>query len=135
MSDKPETGTILFEVALLTVVVLLVNELLMRAALSFIPAMLLAQRALKSSGAPPSSEPISTEDQNPVREHVSKLLEYFQKFYATCQLMASGEITPGEALSRTSDLEEDLGSLLDKVTEDSPGVKVKPQEVAPLPTF
>jgi hypothetical protein len=49
--------------------------------------------------------------------------------------MASGEITPGEALSRTSDLEEDLSSLLDKVTKDSPGVKVKPQEVAPLPTL
>ena len=135
MSDKPETGTILFEVAFLTVVVLLVDELMMRAALSFIPAMLLAQRALSSSGAPPSGEPISTEDQNSVREHVSKLLEYFQKFYATCQLMASGEITPGEALSRTSDIEEDLSSLLEKVTKDSPGVKVKPQEVAPLPTL
>jgi hypothetical protein len=123
MSDKPETGTILFEVALLTVVALLVDELMMRAALSFIPAMLLAQRALKSSGTPPSSEPISIEieDQNPFHEHVSKILEYFQKFYATCQLMASDEITPGEALSRTSDLEEDLSSLLDKVTKDSPG--------------
>jgi len=135
MSDKPETGTILFEVALLTVVVLLVDELMMRAALSFIPAMLLAQRALNSSGAPPSGEPTSEEGQNPVCEHVSKLLEYFQKFYATCQLMASGEITPGEALSRTSDLEEDLSSLLEKVTKDAPGVKVKPQEVAPLPTL
>ena len=135
MSDKPETGTILFEVALLTVVVLLVDELMMRAALSFIPAMLLAQRALNASGAPPAGEPTSTEGQNPVREHVTKLLEYFQKFYATCQLMASGEITPGEALSRTSDLEEDLSSLLEKVTKDAPEVKVKPQEVAPLPTL
>ena len=135
MSDKSETGTILFEVALLTVVVLLVDELMMRAALSFIPAMLLAQRALNSSGAPPSGEPTMEDQGNPVREHVSKLLEYFQKFYATCQLMASGEITPGEALSRTSDIEEDLSSLLEKVTKDSPGVKVKPQEVAPLPTL
>jgi hypothetical protein len=32
-------------------------------------------------------------------------------------------------------VEEDLSSLLDKVTKDSPGVKVKPQEVAPLPTL
>ena len=135
MSDKPETGTILFEVALLTVVVLLVDELLMRAALAFIPAMLLAQRALNSTGQPPSGEPTTEDQGNPVREHVSKLLEYFQKFYATCQLMASGEITPGEALSRTSDLEEDLSSLLEKVTKESPEVKVKPQEVAPLPTL
>lgn len=136
MSDKPETGTVLFVVALLTIVVLLVDEWLMRAALAFIPAMLLAQRALNSSGAKPSEEPRSADDHGtPVREHVSKLLEHFQKFYATCQQMASGEITPGEALTRTSDLEQDLSSLLEKVTKESPDMKVKPQEVAPLPTL
>ena len=75
MSDKPETGTVLFVVALLTIVVLLVDEWLMRAALAFIPAMLLAQRALNSSGAKPSEEPPSAVDHGtPVREHVSKLL-------------------------------------------------------------
>ena len=38
MNEKPETGTVLFEVALLTVVVLLVDEWLIRGALAFIPA-------------------------------------------------------------------------------------------------
>ena len=136
MNDKPETGTILFEVALLTVVVLLVDEWLIRGALAFIPAMLLAQRALDAGGSRASEGLTSTDEQEgPVREHVAKLLEYFQKFYATCQLMVAGEITAGEALHRTNDLEEDLSSLLNKVTKESPEVRVKPQEVAPLPTL
>ena len=136
MSDKPEIGTILFEVALLTIVVLLVDEWLIRGALAFIPAMLLAQRALQAGGsrAPEHSSPTGDLG-TPLREHVTRLLEYFQRFYTTCQLMGSGKITPGEALERTSNLEEDLSSLLEKVMKDSPGVKVKPQEVAPLPTL
>ena len=69
MSDKPETGTILFEVALLTVVVLLVDEWLIRGALAFIPAMLLAQRALDAGKK--ASERTSTDEElleQPVRE-------------------------------------------------------------------
>ena len=61
MSDKPETGTILFEVALLTIVVLLVDEWLIRGALAFIPAMLLAQRALDAGKK--ASESTFTDDQ------------------------------------------------------------------------
>ncbi len=136
MSDKPATGTILFEVALLTVVVLLVDEWLIRGALAFIPAMLLAQRALDAGGSRASEDLSSTNDLGtPVREHVAKLLEYFQKFYTTCGLMGSGKITPEEALQRTRDLEEDLSSLLNEVTKDSPEVRVKPQELVPLPTL
>ena len=78
MSDKPDTGTILFEVALLTVVVLLVDEWLIRGGLAFIPAMLLAQRALDAGGSRAPEGPTSTDDQGgPVREHVTKLLQHF----------------------------------------------------------
>ena len=136
MNDKPETGTILFEVALLTIVVLLVDEWLIRGALAFIPAMLLAQRALQTGGSKAPEHLSSTNDSaTPVREHVTRLLEYFQKFYTTCQLMGSGKITPGEALQRTNDLEDHLSSLLDEVTKGSPEVSVKPQELVPLPTL
>lgn len=127
MNEQPEIGTILFEVALLTVVVLLVDERLMRGALALIPAMLLAQRALNSANASEGGTSFADQrtDQT-VREHVKKLLDHFREFYATCHLMGSGGITSDEALQRTSDLEKDLNRLLDEVTSGS-------EEVADLP--
>ncbi len=128
MNEKPETGTIIFEVALLTVVVLLVDEWLIRGALAFIPAMLLAQRALDAGSRKASEGSTSIHDgrtDEPVREHVTRLLEHFRQFYATCHLIGSGGITPEEALHRTHDLEKDLSRLLDEVTRE-------PQEVEPL---
>ena len=142
MNKKPETGTVLFEVALLTVVVLLVDEWLIRGALAFIPAMLLAQRALDTGSRKASEGSTSIYDRRrdePVREHVTKLLEHFRQFYATCHLMGSGGITPEEALHRTHDLEKDLSRLLDEVTQEPPEVEsqeaqgIESQE--PLPTL
>ncbi len=134
MDKKPETGTILFEVALLTIVVLLVDEWLIRGALAFIPAMLLAQRALDAGSAKASESLKTTFDRRsdePVREHVAKLLEHFRQFYATCHLMGSGGITPEEALHRTHDLEKDLSRLLSEVTREPK--EMEPLE--PLPTL
>ena len=134
MNEKPETGTILFEVALLTVVVLLVDEWLIRGALAFIPAMLLAQRALDAGSNKASEGSTSLHDRRsdaPVREHVTRLLEHFRQFYATCHLMGSGGITPEEALHRTHDLEKDLSRLLNEVTKEPQ--ELKPLE--PLPTL
>ena len=129
MNENPQIGTILFEVALLTVVVLLVDERLMRGALAFIPAMLLAQRALIVTSSMASEAQTSTDGtrtDHTVREHVQKLLDHFREFYATCHLMGSGGITSEEALQRTNDLEMDLNRLLDEVTRGS-------EEVADLP--
>ncbi len=142
MNKKPETGTVFFEVALLTVVVLLVDEWLIRGALAFIPAMLLAQLALDTGSRKASEGSTSIYDRRkdePVREHVTKLLDHFRQFYATCHLMGSGGITPEEALHRTHDLEKDLSRLLDEVTQEPPEVesqeaqRIKAQE--PLPTL
>ncbi len=134
MNKKPETGTVLFEVALLTVVVLLVDEWLIRGALAFIPAMLLAQRALDAGSTKASEGSTSIFDRRTdehIREHVTTLLEHFRQFYATCHLMGSGGITPEEALHRTHDLEKDLSRLLDEVTQEPR--EVESQE--PLPTL
>ena len=142
MNKKPETGTVFFEVALLTVVVLLVDEWLIRGALAFIPAMLLAQRALDTGSRKASEGSTSIYDRRrdePVREHVTKLLDHFRQFYATCHLMGSGGITPEEALHRTHDLEKHLSRLLDEVTQEPPEVEsqeaqgIESQE--PLPTL
>ena len=137
MNEKPAMGTILFEVVLLTVVVLLVDEWLIRGALAFIPAMLLAQRALDAGSNKASEGSTSLHDRRsdaPVREHVTRLLEHFRQFYATCHLMGSGGITPEEALHRTHDLEKDLSQLLDEVTKEPAELK-SPETVEPLPTL
>ena len=134
MNEKPETGTILFEVALLTVVVLLVDEWLIRGALAFIPAMLLAKRALNAGSTKASEGSTSIYDRRtdqPVREHVTRLLEHFRQFYATCHLMGSGGITPEEALHRTHDLEKDLSRLLSEVTKEPQAM----EPLEPLPTL
>jgi hypothetical protein len=134
MEKKPETGTILFEVFLLTVVVLMVDEWMIRGALAFIPAMLLAQRAL-DAGSTKASENLTAmfdrRSDEPVREHVAKLLEHFRQFYATCHLMGSGGITPEEALHRTHDLEKDLSRLLNEVTKEPQAIEA----LEPLPTL
>ena len=137
MNEKPATGTILFEVALLTVVVLLVDEPLMRGALALIPAMLLAQRALEGGARKAAEGFTSMQDRRSdgsTREHVTRLLEHFRQFYATCHLMGAGGITPEEALHRTHDLEKDLSRLLDEVTKEPQELK-SPEKLQALPTL
>ncbi len=138
MNNKPETVTILFEVALLTLVVFLVDEWLIRGALAFIPAMLLAQRALDAGGPQASSaltSPLFQGGNHAIRGRVTKLLEYLRQFNATCHLAGSGEITPEEALLRTSNLEKDLSRLLADVTDGPQEVAKRPQVAQPLPTL
>ena len=117
---KGQKGTILVEVALLTIIVILVDETLLRAGMAFVPAMLLAQRAFSAEGAP-AGETVSPEDAErrtdaPVRQHIEAFLGQFREFYATCHLLGAGQISAEEALQRTTDLERGLNRLLAKVT-------------------
>ena len=132
MKEQPATGTILFEVALLTVVVLLVDEWLIRGALAFVPALLLAQRALLAGGSEGSGNS-KTDDRRSdllVRQYVTELLEHFRTFYATCHLMGAGGLTPEEALQRTHTLEKDLSRLMDEVKHEPLEMEM---EMEPLP--
>ena len=122
MDEQPEVGTIFFHVALLAIIVLLVDERLIRGALAVIPAMLLAQRAIgatqaKSIDSVGSWTGIHDRRMNEhVRKHVDRLLGHFREFYAMNHLMTSGGMSSEEALTRASDLEKDLNRLLDEVT-------------------
>ncbi len=100
--------------------------------------MLLAQRALDGGSKASTSltSPLFQGGNQPIRERVTKLLEYLRQFNATCHLVGSGEITPEEALLRTSNLEKDLSRLLADVTDPPREVMVRsPQKVEPLPTL
>ncbi len=119
MDEQPALGTILFHVALLTIIVILVDERLIRAALAIIPAMLLAQRAIGATQAKSTDEWTGVHDRRMdvhVREHVTKLLGRFRDFYAMIHLMSSGGITSDEAMTRAGELEKDLNRLLEDIT-------------------
>ncbi len=119
MDEQPALGTILFHVALLTIIVLLVDERLIRGALAIIPAMLLAQRAIGATQAKPTDDWTGVDDRRMdvhVREHVTKLLGRFRDFYAMIHLMSSGGITSDEAMARAGELEKDLNQLLEDIT-------------------
>ena len=132
MNDKPKTGTILFEVALLTIVVFLVDEWLIRGALAFIPAMLLAQRALDSAGRRASSGLTDGQGSELIGEPIKKLQAIFREFSAMCHLMGSDGITSEQALERSNDLENDLNSLMEEVTGIA-SAAAAPEMAAPVP--
>lgn len=117
---RGQNGTIFVEVALLTIIVLLVDEALLRAFMAFVPAMLLAQRALSAAGDSAGESVRSGQAErrvdDPVRKHIDDFLTQFREFYATCHLLGSGEISSGEALERTTQLERNLNQLLAQVT-------------------
>lgn len=116
---KGQNGAIFVEVALLTIIVILVDETLLRTGLAFVPAMLLAQRASNAAEAP-ASESVRSETERradaPSRKHLEDFLGQFREFYATCHLLGSGEISSDEALERTTAQERGLNRLLAKVT-------------------
>jgi acyl carrier protein phosphodiesterase len=116
---KGQNGAIFVEVALLTIIVILVDETLLRTGLAFVPAMLLAQRASSAAEAP-ASESVSPEPERradvPSRRHLEDFLSQFREFYATCHLLGSGEISSDDALERTTAQERSLNQLLAQVT-------------------
>ncbi len=130
MDEQHALGTILFHVALLTIIVILVDERLIRAALAVIPAMLLAQRAIGATQAKPTNDWTGVDDRRMdvhVREHVAKLLGRFRDFYAMIHLMSSGGITSDEAMARAGELEKDLNRLLDDITVGPEGEEGPPR--------
>ena len=132
MDEQPDVGTIFFHVVLLAVIVVLVDERMIRAGLAIIPGMLLAQRALGGSQGKSTGSWTGIQDQRMnehVRNHLEKLLGHFREFYAMNHLMTSGGMNSEEALARASDLEKDLNRLLDEITAGPPGVDAGTPEV------
>ena len=124
-----ENGIILFEVALIALAVVLVDDIGVRAAMAIVPGLLLAQRAMQAGARDDGESGTGSEDRVPnrrgdqeTREHVAELITHFRQFYATCHLFGQNEISAAEAQERTASLEKDLNRLLAKMTT---GVKVR----------
>ena len=122
-----ETGdkvTVVLLVMLVAFAVVIVDERWLRAAIAFVPTMLLAQRALyppnnvQTQAAPVGAAGNRREDQA-VRAHIDDLLKHFREFYTTCHLMAGGQLEPAEAKDLAAGIERRLNTLLAEITETS----------------
>ena len=113
--------TVVLLLALVAFAVVIVDERWLRAAVAVVPALLLAQRAVRAPGTPQSEAPTvgaaNRRADSEVRGHVDELLKHFREFYTTCHLMAVGSIEPDEAKSQAAGIERSLNKLLAQVTD------------------
>ena len=115
--------TIVLYVFLIAFAVVIVDERWLRAAIAFVPAMLLAQRAMgmagRQSGGGPPPEVLERRKDDKTREHVDVLLKEFREFYSTCHLMSVEKISVEVAKERSSAIELRLNRLLAQVMDDA----------------
>ncbi len=106
---------ILIEVVALLLITALIDEALMRVALSVAPGLLLAQRALEAPDASEGNTRSGFEDRRHdgvVRNYVDELLSHVRQFYSACHLLSSGQISDDTAKQRIVEIEGDLNQLL-----------------------
>ncbi len=117
---------ILIEVVALLLITALIDEALMRVALSVAPGLLLAQRALEAADASEAPTRSGLEDRRHdpvVRNYVDELLSHVRQFYSACHLLSSGQISDDTAKQRIVEIEGDLNQLLAdvmKATREEP---------------
>jgi hypothetical protein len=119
--EQGDKVTVILLVVLVAFAVLIVDERWLRAAIAFVPTMLLAQRAVQArlatrTPAPSVGAANRREDQD-IRAHIDDLLKHFREFYTTCHLMAAGQLEPEEAKDLAGGIERRLNKLLAEVTD------------------
>jgi hypothetical protein len=131
--DKNERISVLLMVVLLAFAVVLVDERLLRTAVAVLPALMLAQKAMRAGEEAPAPA-VSTTPQDDrrhdleMRAHVEQLLKHFREFYTTCHLMSVNVLTIEAAEERAANLERDLNQLLGRITQTARerGVRTTP---------
>lgn len=128
--SKDERVSVLLMVALLAFAVVLVDDRVLRTAVSVLPALMLAQKALGvgQEPAPESVAPRTGDERrrdDEVRGHIEQLLKHFREFYTTCHLMSVNVLTIEAAEERANNIERDLNQLLARITETARGRGVK----------
>ena len=108
------------EVTALVLIVALIDDPLLRVALSIGPGLLLAQRALdvqKEGG----DDVIEQRSDAVVRNYVDELLRRIRQFYSACHLLRSDQITSDVAQERVVEIEADLNRMLADIMSASKG--------------
>lgn len=119
--QKTDVASVVLLIFVLSFAVVIVDERWLRVAIAFVPAMLLAQQALKKSGGEsPSEETPDRRSDDLVRSAVDELLRHIREFYLTCHMMGTGKLSPDDAVEKAAQQELELNRLLARVTD---GVK------------
>lgn len=117
---------VFIEIVALVLITALIDESLMRVALSLAPGLLLVQRALEGAAEPEDSSRSGFEDRRHdpvVRNYVDELLSHVRQFHSACHLLSSGQISDDTAKQRIVEIEGDLNQLLAdvmKATREEP---------------
>lgn len=127
--SKPNVGTVLFQVALLALVVALVDDTLVRVGLAVVPGMLLAQRALAAAGRHGATGWTGPERRKDavVRDYVTELLQHLRDFYTTCHLMRSSQMPVEAAMERAVHIEQELNRILGELVVTARGEATAPE--------
>jgi hypothetical protein len=122
MMKKGDTGTIVLLLCVLAFAVVIVEEWWLRTLVAFVPALLLAQRAMIGSSL--EQEKVGAAERRAdvdTRSSIDELLKHIREFYSTCHLMGTGRMGPDEALEKAGQQEKDLNRLLAEVTDMARG--------------
>ena len=119
MAEQNDKTTVFFMLTVMAFAIVLVDDRWMRVGLGLLPALLLAERALRGSGVgeEPRIGAADRGDDGAVRGYIDELLKHFREFYTTCHLMAGGQLEPEEAKDLAAGIERRLNTLLAEITE------------------
>ena len=121
--QKSDVASVVLLIFVLSFAVVIVDERWLRVAIAFVPAMLLAQQALrKSDEQSPDEDPPDRRSDQLVRSAVDELLRHIREFYLTCHMMGTGKLSPDDAVEKAAQQELELNRLLARVTD---GVKAR----------
>lgn len=126
---QPKNVRALVVIALMVVALAaaFVDEAWLRAALVVLPALFIAQRALLGAATDSVAGPAVETGRPPgggdrredmtVRRHIQQLLELIRDFYATCHMVAVGQLSPAKAKSKAREVEEKLNVMMQEMLE------------------
>ncbi len=131
--QKQDSGSVLILMFVLAFAVVVIDERFLRAAVAFVPGLLLMQRAISAGGSKEHTGLVGAANRRfdpTMRGSVDELLRYIREFYLTCHMLGTGKMTSDEAVESTSEMEKNLNQLLARVTE---GAKTESRQSATTP--
>lgn len=137
MQPKNERALVVIALMVVALAAAFVDERWLRAALVVLPALFIAQRALlraatdsvvEAAGPPPGKD--RREDVT-VRRHIQQLLELIRDFYATCHMVAVGQLSAAKAKSKAREVEEKLSVMMQEMLERADAADAEAAEETP----
>lgn len=125
---KSDAAWTVLMITVLVLIVSLVEVGWLRALISIVPAVLLAYRPFPArtvrQGALQEGEVDRRQDIE-MRDAVDELLRHIREFYLTCHFLATGKLSPDDAVEKAAQQELQLNQLFARVTDQAKRSRVK----------